>query len=283
MNRRIVSALSWSLYAAIITVLFFLVVNRVDAFELTGPPAQTQNIQYFINSNGSTYSCDELKVIIQQNFAFIEKYSDYTFNPLQCSDLSPRTRHSEGKVIGFQAATEFSNAFHLAVAINGVVFNIDRTWFFSKQELRCLFLHELGHNLGMAHTDYRYSIMSTFRLRRNKDMCTHWRDDLQALCALSPSCIIPTGWISVDEELTIMIPAVQYEGAQWSAVLRHLYDDTFIIDRSYLQEDMKMIEKAVLVGEDELLLKDVCHLGLICYPEVRFNITPDLKFVLIRE
>jgi len=262
-------------------IAFLLICSNLHAYELTGPPVQTQNIQFFINPEGSTYSCDELKVIIQQNFAFIEKYSDYTFLPLQCSDLSPRVSHPEGKVIGFQPATEFSNAFHLAVAIQGVVVNIDRTWFFSKQELRCLFLHELGHNLGMAHTDYRYSIMSTFKLRRNKDMCTPWRDDLQALCALSPSCILPTGWISVDEELTIMIPAVQYEGAQWSAVLRHLSEDTFIIDRSYLQEDMKMIEKAVLVGE-ELHLKDVSYLGLP-FPLVRFSITPDLKFVLIRD
>jgi len=264
-------------------IAFLLVCSNLHAYELTGPPAQTQNLQYFINSEGSTYSCDELKVIFQQNFAFIEKYSDYTFNPLQCSGMEPGVRIVGARVIGFQPATWFSNPLFLAIAANGVVFNTDRTWFFSLPELRGLGLHEIFHNLGLAHTDYRYSVMSTFKLRRNKDMSLPWRDDLQALCALSPSCILPTGWISVDEDLTIMIPAVQYEGAQWSAVLRHLYDDTFIIDRSYLQEDMKMIEKAVLVGEDTLLLKDVCHLGLICYPEVRFNITPDLKFVLIRD
>lgn len=262
-------------------LIFILACPNLHAYELTGPPAQTKDLQYFINDEGSTYSCDELKVLFQQNFAFIEKYSDYTFNPIQCASLPPGERIVGGRVIGFLPATEFSNSMHLAQARNGVVFNIDRTWFFSKQELRCLALHEIGHNLGMAHTDYRYSVMSTFKLRRNKDMCTPWRDDLQALCALSPTCIIPTGWISVDEELTIMIPAVQYEGEQWSAVLRHLYDDTFIIDRSYLQEDMKMIEKATLVGE-ELHLKDVSYLGLP-YPLVRFEITPDLKFVLIRE
>ena len=53
-----------------------LLTPSTYAYELTGPPAQTQDMQYFINPEGSTYSCDELKVIFQQNFAFIEKYSD---------------------------------------------------------------------------------------------------------------------------------------------------------------------------------------------------------------
>lgn len=282
MKRQTKSAFAWSLYAGIITILFFLVVNKADAYELTGPPAQTKDIQYFINSEGSAYSCEELKVIIIQNFKFIEKYSDYTFNEPQCAALEPGVRIPGGKVIGFQPATWFSNPLFLAIAANGVVINQDRTWFFSEMELRCLIYHELQHTVGIAHTSYRYSVMSTFKLRRNKDMCLPWRDDLNALCALSPSCMIPTGYISVSEDLTIMIPAVKYEGAQWSAVLRNISGDTFIIDRSYLQEDgITQIEKAVLVN-DELHLKDVSYLG-IPYSLVKFEITPDLKFILIRE
>ena len=54
-----------------------------------------------------------------------------------------------------------------------------------------------------------------------------------------------------------------------------------VVDKSYLADDgIEMVEKAVLAPNDELHLMDVSFLG-ITYPLIRFDITSDMKFILI--
>ncbi|NKB31918.1 MAG: hypothetical protein GKR91_02360 [Pseudomonadales bacterium] len=239
--------------------------------------------KFLINPAGSNFSYQDLKYVFEQNFAFLELASGYTFAPLEETDEPAGSILPDAKVIGFLPSSEFPNLTFLALAKRGIMFNIGATGTYDLSEIRGLGLHELGHNLRMRHTDNPYSVMSMFRFRTKADKSLLWRADLLRLHDVEPKTPNPVGWVSVDKELNVMIPAVQYGGSQWCVRLKHLSGATFIADKYYEADDgVSMEEKAVLTSDDQLHLSDVSYLGF-SYPSVRFQITPDFKFNLITE
>ena len=230
-----------------------------------------------INPDGSNFSYEELKRITEQCLSFYRRASGREIAPVEETDATDGDWRPDGiKVIRFRPKEEFSKQSVLALAVRGIKFNQDTTKYMDLHELRWLAMHELGHNFGLRHDENsRYTVMTTERLFAMDDFSLLWRQDLQNLGS-------NVGIITVDEDLRIMIPAITSDGEQWSARLRVLKPGVWVIDKSYFADDgVEMIENARLTDNDELHLVDVDHLGLR-YQQVRFKITPDLKFLLIK-
>ena len=235
-------------------------------------------MKFGINPDGSNFSYEELKRIVEQCLSFFRRATG--------RDIAPVTRTTEtrgtydNRVISFLPRDQFSNPTVLALAAAGIWFNRSTTGHMDLHELRWLIMHELAHNFGLKHDpNSRYTVMSTRRFRTLSDYTLLWRQDLIGLGSNVALC-------SADEGLRIMIPAitiinVEGEREQWAARLRVLKPGVWVIDKSYFPDDgIQMIENARLTDNDELHLVDVDHLGLR-YQQVRFKITPDLKFLLI--
>lgn len=240
-----------------------------------------REFQYLINPKWSEFSYEQLKVIFRQNFDFIEQVSDNTFTPLEETDADPLVGVRGKYMISFLPSETFPHPTARAIARGGLIYNSDKVKHLSLSELRGIGLHEISHNMGLPHTDYTHSIMTDNLFISPNHRWLFWRHDLLKFHEIAPKTTEPVGFISIDEDLRIMIPAVTKDGKQWSAVLRHLTAMTWIIDRSYFADDgITMQEKASLSENGELHLEDVNYLGSI-FTLLRFEITPDLKFILI--
>ena len=102
---------------------------------------QTQDLSWCINPEGSNFTYEELRVVMEQNFGMIELVSEYRFNPIVETDAPAGYRNDDCKVIGFQPKEWFNSPGHTAIAIHGMVFNIDKVVFLDLRTLRSIGLH----------------------------------------------------------------------------------------------------------------------------------------------
>jgi hypothetical protein len=234
------------------------------------------HFEFTINPEGSKFSFEELKLVFEQNHRFIEQTSNHTFAPITETDTDPEFRE---KSYWFKPKSEFGSRNVMALAERGSKFNIDNIKYLDLHELRGLALHELGHNVRLVHTDNKYSVMSVNPFRSRDDKSLLWRADLLKLHEVAPLNPNPVGLVTVDNGLSVMIPALTFEGKQWGVKLKVISGGKWMVDKYYeAEDDVQMVEKAFMT-ETELRLEDVSYLGFV-YPLVRFKITPDLRFIL---
>lgn len=248
---------------------------------LLAPLSYSAEHYYKIDPTGSNFTYEELATITRQNFGFISQFSNHTFAPLSETDQEPAFTE---RVIRFSPTVEFPPNI-LALARRGVDVNIERTAAYDREEMRCLILHELGHNTGLAHVPILESIMSAHRFKSGKSRCLPWRSDIARWHKYHAKEGEPTpvARVTISGDLTVRIPALTYEGKQIGVTLRHLYDKNFVASSYYAAtEGIQMIEKAFLESETELVLYDANYLGTTWPTPLRFVLTPPRNYFVLQ-
>lgn len=250
----------------------------------------TKALKYYININGSKFTLQEVRMVLNQIFRTIENVSSFTFDEIGVTEADPLVGIFPDRMVSFIHKDVFPHPTVTAIARGGAMFNIEKMDWMELCDFRSTLMHEILHNLGMPHSQIRQSVMTEdpFIGRCHRGLL--FREDLQWLNNKAPKTDKPVGWISIDELYRIMIPSVTKDGEQWSAVLRFLGDSNnpgppsdmvWGVSSSYLSGDgVSMLEKAALSDNGELHLEDVSFLGEDI-GLVRFTISPDLKFRLI--
>lgn len=232
-----------------------------------------RHIEYHLNPTGSKFSYDELVKILRQNIGFIESSSGHTFGDIKPTTDTRGTFNK--KVISFLPPDDFSPKT-MAMARAGINFNTKYTDRMNLAELRGLALHEMGHNVGLNHTDKKESVMSLHKFRSPSDKSLLWRRDIIKMGG-------KVGVVSVDEDLSVMIPSVWWNGKEWAVKLKRDSRGIWYAANTYeADDDVNMDERAFLRDGDILELEDVCYLGITFPRVVRFQITPSLNFELIQ-
>jgi len=246
--------------------------------------ASAKEFNIKINPENSGFTYEELESVFKRNAIAISRASSHTFLPFEETHTNNEPPTFPNKVIRWRPPTEFSRPNIMALAAQGIKYNTGNTGNLNLQEVRRLGLHELGHNVQLYHTSYRYSIMTQSAFRSNKDYSMLWRKDLLDLHASAPKTPEPVGYISVDEDLRILIPSIMAYGEEHEVRLRSIGNGTWLADVVHAPNDGRdMVEQAFLMPGDELHLHNVLYMGLI-YPLVKMKIEvgTHTKFTLIQ-
>ncbi len=266
----------------ILFVLWMFFMPEAEAQPLIFTPV-TEDIQYCINAEGSNFTYEELRGVFEQNLGMISLVSDFKFLPIYETDYEPGVYNPDCKVIGFLPSLPFfsSKPSHKARAVRGVVFNIGSIRYETLGEIRAIGLHELGHNVYLSHTNYRYSIMTLYKLAPTYQRGLFWRADIIALDSISSLIGQPIAFVTANERLDISIPSVVNADQEWSVRLKHLYDDTWVTEYVYLAGDgVDMIEMS-FVENDVLTILGLHWLGFD-FTVVQFRIMDNGYLILIR-
>jgi len=240
-------------------------------------------MKYAINASGSKFGYNDLRFVIEQNLAFLERFSSLRFDPIQETDDPPEAATYYRRIISFVESFPSANKHSYATSnFHQIAFNTSAMNFMTTEQIRAVTLHEMFHHLQLHHDTERYSIMTGYRFRNIATTSLLWRHDLIELQMKYPLGMTPIGWCSADKDLRIMIPAIMYQDQQWSLRMRHVYGETFVMEKDYVANDgVDMELKAHLMPDEELWIYDLSFLGFN-YPLLKFKIT-QRNITLIRD
>ena len=228
------------------------------------------HFNYYLNPEGSNYSFEDLRDILEPNFQMISQACSHTFSPI--TETESRDLPYPEKLIKFSPEENFAPG-RLALASKGIDFNIEGVENYTLPQIRRLALHELGHNLGMGHVPFKESVMSVHEHRSPLDKSLLWRYDLIQLWDKAPKSEKPIGLVSVDADFNVMIPSIVILGIEMSIKLRYYPIGQFwMVSHSYTANDgVDMEERAELLTGDILELHNLSFLGWTI-PVVRMQI-----------
>jgi len=228
---------------------------------------KNNTLRWWYNPSGQVFTAEETFQAIQYAAAAWESVSGINFVYMGITDQALSDKRGDKFIIGWIDGTTFMNRFQTFFAaythiwwnstnIYSGELSLNADLWRSKyiySDLQGIITHELGHAIGLDHSDNPESIMYV-PYHSTEYQKTLREDDINAARALYPmtdsdSCF------PVNDDLSIMITCAEYGGVKYRFIMDHTDDVYWKIDFNTL---------AGSEGEHCILLNDDLTLNISC-------------------